>query len=484
MSQSVARRRKRDLLRAAPQLGGGGHRLSVSLGLQPNVPWHALAWPLVVALALRLLVILLMPLPPSSDARWYFDRALEMLETGRYAEQGISTAYWPVGYPAFLALVSAPWGDEVLAGQLANVALALALIALLYRWCMQVWGDWRVASTAAWFLALYPNHIASTGILMTEPLYAVLILAVVVVAQSRHLPMHWALAGLLAGLATLVKAQTLLFAPVLLALLAFAGRNGRERDAARAARRWLLAVAFMAATVLPWTARNLAVMGAPVLVSSNGGAALLIGNNDDMHWGQVRSYVEDTPLVAARRFTVADQVQADHRARALAVDWIAHHPGQFLALMPLKACRQWCVDGDAEWAFQSAYADYPQGVHLFRAARAFNQVYYLVIMGMCLWALVPYWLRRTRSRAVAARLARDGAMNLRRQAGTERPRRHDLRHAVLPLMFLYFTALAMVFFGLPRYRFHLMPLVIAYAAALLVHQVQRRRQWRQSKVRA
>jgi hypothetical protein len=458
--------------------GAQRHRLSVSLEVREAAPWSAWVAPLVVALVLRLWVVLLMPVPPSSDARWYFDRALELLSTGRYAEAGVSTAYWPVGYPAFLAMVLAPVGDEALAGPLANVGLALVLIALLYRWCMQLWGDWRVASTAAWMLALYPNHIGYTGLLLTEPLYAVLMLATVVVAQEPRLPARWLLAGLFAGLATLVKAQTLLFAPFLLALLAYAGRNGRERAWASAARAWLFALLAMAATVLPWTARNALVMGAPVMVSTNGGVSLLLGNNDDMYWGQVRSYVEETPLVQARRFTVADQVQADQRARALAFNWIAQHPGRFLGLMPLKFCRQWCVDGDAEWAFQSTYADYPQQEKSFRAVRALNQIYYLVLMGLCLWALVPYWLRRKRDKATgrSAQLPQQPAHTV--PVNRERPRRRDLRHAVLPLMFFYFSAVAMVFFGLPRYRFQLMPLVIGYAAALLVHWVQRRAQRR------
>jgi hypothetical protein len=444
------------------------HHLSVSLAPVQAVPWYALFLPLVVGLALRLSLVLLMPLPPSSDARWYFDRALELLETGRYAEQGVSTAYWPVGYPAFLALVSAPYGDEALAGQLANAVLALVLIALLFRWCMQLWGDWRVASTAAWLLALYPNHIGHTGALLTEPLYAVLVLAMVVVAQAQRLPARWPLAGLLAGLATLVKAQTLLFAPLLLALLAFAGRNGREHDAARAMHPWLVAMALMAATVLPWSARNMVVMGAPVLVSTNGGVTLLLGNNDDMYWGQVRSYVEESPLVQARRFTVADQVQADQRARALALNWIAQHPGQFIGLMPLKACRQWCIDGEAEWAFQSTYADYERYRHAFRTVRVLNQIFYVTLTALCSWALLAYWLRRRPPAHPEAR------QHLARQDSRARAPRRDLRHAVLPFMFLYVTALAMVFFGLPRYRMHLMPLVIGYAAALLVHWAQRR----------
>jgi Dolichyl-phosphate-mannose-protein mannosyltransferase len=457
----------------------GRHRSTASLGLRETEPWQAWWAPVVVGLVLRLLVVLAMPLPPSSDALWYFERAQEMLATGRYAEEGVSTAFWPVGYPAFLALVSAPVGNEVWPGQWANALLAVALMALLYRWCMQLWGDWRVASTAAWLLALYPNHIAYTGQLLTEPLYAVLVLALVVLAQSQQLPARWFFVGLLAGLASLVKAQTVLFAPLLVGLLVFVqgtGRSAPNQTMAYAVRAWLLAMLAMAATVLPWTLRNANVMGAPVPVSTNGGISLLIGNNDDMYWGQVRSYVQDAALVKEARFSVADQVQADQRARALALGWMAQHPGQFLGLMPLKACRQWCLDGEAEWAYQSTYADYAQQAWAFRTVRVLNQIYYFALLALCVGALVPYWLRKLKAwRSARGAAGRQPASQQGGPAKAARWSRADLRHAVLPLMFIYFTALAMVFFGLPRYRFHLMPLVIGYAAALLVHRAQRRK---------
>jgi phosphoglycerol transferase MdoB-like AlkP superfamily enzyme len=42
---------------------------------------------------------------PVSDAKWYFDRAVSIVHGNGYAFDGVPTAFWPVGYPGFLALL-------------------------------------------------------------------------------------------------------------------------------------------------------------------------------------------------------------------------------------------------------------------------------------------------------------------------------------------------------------------------------------------
>src|SRR5690606_25963906 len=100
--------------------------------------------------------------------------------------------------------------------------------------------------------------------------------------------------GLLVGMATLVRPQTLVFAPVFagLALLgpapggsprssgASASPRGGVAPVARAARRAapvLLTVIAALLVCAPWTARNCARMNRCALVSVNGGWNLLTG---------------------------------------------------------------------------------------------------------------------------------------------------------------------------------------------------------------
>lgn len=105
----------------------------------------------------------------------------------------------------------------------------------------------------------------------------------------------------------------------------------------------------MAAVVAPWAGRNHVVMGAAVPVSTNAGMSLLIANNDAMHWGQRMDYEFSEAVFKELRFSVADQVAADQRARALAWQWIADNPARFVSLMPWKVYRQWAYDGESEW---------------------------------------------------------------------------------------------------------------------------------------
>lgn len=390
---------------------------------------------LIVAAGLRLLLLWAVPVEQASDAQWYMDRAREMLATGRYAENGVSTAFWPVGYPAFLAGVMAIFGPTALVGQLANAALGVAAVWLVHRWCLLQFGHPRVAGVAALALAVYPNHLGYAVGLYTEPLYTALLLALLVVARSPWGLWRWGLAGLLAGAATLVKSQTLLLAPVLLALLALPA--WRLAAAWRLLPALCLALAGMALVVAPWTWRNVVVMGAAVPVSTNGGISLLIANNDSMRWGQAKDYDDTDPVFREVAFSVADQVAADQRARALAREWITTHPDRFVSLMPWKLWRLWAYDGEAEWWFQHGYAGYAESRWIFRTVRGLNQVYYLGLLALGalgLWAAL-------------------------RRPGCRQP--HDW---TLPCLLLFFSALCAVFSGQARYHYPVMPLVVAYAA--------------------
>lgn len=392
------------------------------------------AW---LGLGLRLILALGLDVTPTSDSGWYHARALEMLDTGQYAENGIPTAYWPVGYPAFLAAVMGVFGRSVLACKLANVLLSGLCLWLVYRWSRQRWPDQPLAAAGAvTLLALYPNQIAHSGILLTEPLFTALLLGMCVVAGAGRSVWHVVGAGLLAGIATLVKTQTLLLAPVLLLLLWTS--RWRFADLRTATGLVVVATAAMLLTIGPWTWRNHQVFGAFIPVSTNGGMSLLSGNNPSMTLDLRNEFAEDDDLVRSVRFSVADQVAADHRARAAAWNWMRENPGRFIALMPKKFLRLWLWDGEAEWAYQRGYASYDDRQFAFRAVRGINQLYYfaaiLILVGIGF-------------------------------------RGHDWRDPAqwqVPLMLAYFSMLCLVFSGQSRYHAPLMPFVFAIVAHALV----------------
>lgn len=390
--------------------------------------WGALAF----LIASRLTLILSFDVAPTSDMGWYYSRALEILATGRYAEGGVATAYWPVGYPGFLAGLMASLGPSVRVGQLANLVLSVACLVLMHRFCLRRFGDARVAGVAAVLLALYPNHMGYSVGLYSEPLYTFLLLVTVVFTQPGSGYGRFALMGVVVGLATLVKAQMILLGPVLLFLLGL--RNWSRGAINSALQRALLGTLFMAMIIAPWTWRNMVEMGASVPVSTNGGMSLLAGNNPSMTTGLNHDFNDSDPIFRSVRFSVADQVAADRRAKLAAFGWIADNPGRFIALMPKKVFRLWAPDGESEWTFQAGYPGYEDQKIWFRSVRVMNQLLYIVLLGGFAFGV----------------------------AKCLRPR--DPATLVVPALLLFFTALSMVFSGQSRYHAPLMPFVIAYAA--------------------
>jgi len=384
------------------------------------------------------IAVLFVPVPdPLSDAGWYLSRAITLANDGTYSEGGILTAYWPVGYPAFLALLFKIAGPSLLAARVANLVLASASFWLLYFVVKRFMNDELVARGTVLLFTLYPNNAAYVSLLLTETLYTFLLLVASLLLLSRQ---NWTLvtAGVTFGLAILVKTQTMLLIPILafLASIEQWSFGNAYRAMLRSGAVCLLALA----VVVPWTIRNYAVFKTFVLVSTNGGMALLAGNNASVVGDYRSDFSPDDPLLVQAQFSVDDQIAANRRASSLALNWIKDNPGQFLRLIPKKLFRLWAVDGEGEWGYQDSQF-YRANWVWFRAARVVNQVFYFAALSLC---LVGFWM-----------LAKTRISTPRTYYGL----------AVVAII----TLISAVFSGQSRYHFPAMPFVLAYAAWVLLH---------------
>jgi hypothetical protein len=191
--------------------------------------------------------------------------------------------------------------------------------------------------------------------------------------------------------------------------------------------------------VAPWTARNYATFGVPVFVSTNAGMTLLGGNNPAVVGDYRRDYSTADPRFAIANFSVADQVNADQRARRLAFEWIRENPLDFLSLIPKKVWRLWAPDGEAEWGFQAGTPWYDRYYIAFRIVRAANQALYVVIMVLSATALLA--LRRLKPRS-------------------------SIYFGYLVAGFV--TLVSLIFSGQSRYHFPVMPFLLMYSGWMLV----------------
>ncbi len=384
---------------------------------------------------------ILMDVAPSSDAAWYYSRA-DMLAQGLgyLGDHGEPTAYWPPGWPLALSLAFRMLGTSTLTVGLLNLVCAVVAAWLTYDLARHVFGSELGARIALLLLAIYPNSILYVPQALTEVFYTTLLLGGCWLLIARKGALRLVLAGLVFGVATLVKAQTLLVVPVICLIgLLRDGQIVRRTPGVIARGAFIIAVA--ALVVASWTLRNHAAMGAWIPVSTNGGITLLTGNNDSARGGFTP---EDAAVKALDARTGLNEMEYDAEASRLGKEWIKAHPAQFLKLMPMKLVRLWGPDGEGQWAYETDSAAYRAAPMAFTLLRVANQLWYFALLGLF---------------AVAAVLM----IRQRRAAETR-----VIDWWVLPYgIALYPSAIAMVFSGQSRFHYPVMPFVCMAAGWIL-----------------
>lgn len=244
---------------------------------------------LVAALALRIGEVERTSYRPINDPGSYLTLASEIARTGDYrAASGAGgtrapTAYFPPGFPYFVALVdlidghATRRGPAVQPARISQAVLGTITVALVGLVAFELFG--QTAGLIALVLAAgYPVLIELSGTLAAENLLSVLVLAAVYAAlrvrraRSARTAYGWvAGAGALTGLATLTHQNGIVLLPPLI----FAVWTARPRMTARALAAPALLIVLTALTILPWTIRNETVMHHFIPVSDETGITLV-----------------------------------------------------------------------------------------------------------------------------------------------------------------------------------------------------------------
>lgn len=389
-------------------------------------------------------MVLLVPVEPTSDAAWYFARAVGLAQGRGYVEGDVPTAYWPPGWPLALGALFRVVGPSMFAVKAFNLACAVLTAWLTLDLGRRIFGSELGARCALLLLAVYPNSIGYVPLALTEVFYTALLLGGLWVLVAVSGIRSRIAAGLIFGLASLVKAQSIIVVPLVVAV-AWMRRGGGWRALWQESLSGVAVIAVAAAIVAPWTWRNYQVFGQLVPISTNAGLTLLTGNNPSARG----DYTDSDPLVTSLHHTVANQLEVDREAKQRALRWIEENTGRFVVLMPLKLFRLWAPDGESEWAFQSGFAPYQEYRWLFRSLRIANQAYYLLLM-------IGF--------GIAAALLLTG-----------RARVSEARYGwwLLPYgVALFPSMIAIVFSGQSRFHYPVMPFVAMTCGWLIVYVLQ------------
>jgi 4-amino-4-deoxy-L-arabinose transferase-like glycosyltransferase len=278
-----------------------------------------------LSLAARLPWVVLVHSGPSSDSFFYYLGAKSIAAGQGYQILGHPTAFFPVGWPAFLAGIFVVTGPSFLAVKVANLILWVVTTVLVYILGKKLGGR-RVGLVAGALVAVAPTMVVYVTRGASENLFIPLFLGVcllLLVAEGKapSIPQA-AAAGALLGLAILVRSTALLL-PLVLPLWLLLRRRGRS---------WRAATAMAAVSVIvlvPWLVRNELVMHTFSL-STNGGYTIWVGANPQATGG---FGVGDHRWPIS---SVASETRQNSWLLRESVSWVEGHPLSWLRLMPRK----------------------------------------------------------------------------------------------------------------------------------------------------
>ncbi|MFH0982197.1 MAG: tetratricopeptide repeat protein [Planctomycetota bacterium] len=367
------------------------------------------------------------------------------------------TAYLrPPGYPYFLSLIYTLFGTGYLAPRIVQLVLGLINVILAFLFARK-WFGLRVGLVLGLFMACYWIFVYFEGEFHAPVLVIYLLWLLVYAAGlwAERLDLRHALAtGLLLGIAALVLPNALVFLPVLLGWSWWVARRHGERRRVRLAVVGL--VAGTAVAVAPATIRNYRVAHDFVLISSNAGVNLYLGNNE------TATGVVSDRIPGLGDFKTCHDYPALVRnlerklGRALkpsavsgyfvneALRFVREHPADFLKLTLKKALLFW---GPREITHNKAVSYERAGAAVLRNLPGnFSLVVALAAMGGVLLVLD----RRTKE-------AGDENVSLAAR------RRWEMAVLLLALVVAYFLSV-LPFFVSARYRVPIIPFLLLFAS--------------------
>lgn len=249
------------------------------------------------------------------------------------------------GYPLFLAVCHAMFGESTLAARVVQAALGACGVWLLHGLTRSSTNAGETDSTpvlAGAILACEPFSVATTALLLSEAVFVPLMLA-----------MLWGLSalwnrdranaggsaraigvGVLAGAAILVRPSWLLFpAVVCCGWILLVPRT----DRARALGKLLLVCLGLSIVMSPWWVRNAFVIGRFVPTALWAGASLYDGLNPRADGSS------DMRFLAEPKFVELDEVTQDRVLAESALAYARAHGPRALTLAAIKAGRFWSL---------------------------------------------------------------------------------------------------------------------------------------------
>ena len=318
----------------------------------------------VLGLAVRWTAVLvhyrkLSPPPPDlTDNTWYWLQS-QLLADGKgfanpliwYKQCHIDhvscavhhSAGKPPLYTMYLAVFHLLGLDSPLSMRLASGLLGTAAVVGAGLLARRISGSDRAGILAAVFAALYPNLWINDALILSESMYAAVIVGLLWTAYRVVEHPTWGRAsamGAMIGVACLTRSESqvllvLLVAPI--ALWSLRRFDWRRRIGVAA-----VAVLVALAVVSPWVAKNLTEFRHPVYLSIGTGFVLDVSNCDSTYYGNLLGYT-DVNCSSDDWPEGADESEIELYLRDHALDYLSSHKSRIPVVVAARVGRMWNV---------------------------------------------------------------------------------------------------------------------------------------------
>jgi 4-amino-4-deoxy-L-arabinose transferase-like glycosyltransferase len=256
-------------------------------------------------------------IPIASDSLDYYQLAKNIVHGNGYILNGTPTAFRPVGYPVFLSCIFF-FTDSVTFVKIFQAFLEILTSLFIFKIGKENFST-RTGLIGMLLWTGCASSIIFPSLLLNESLLATVLIVLIdrCISFSKIKGVSQLLIGVLLGFATLIKPQAIFFAGIFLLWHFF--QQKKDFSWASHIRLWIGIII----VVLPWIVRNAVVLGSPLL-TTNGGINLWIGNNQDSNG--TYHIPTHNPVDS-----IQNEMEKNTVAGKLGKEFIMSHPLQFIS---------------------------------------------------------------------------------------------------------------------------------------------------------
>ncbi len=281
---------------------------------------------------------------PMVDEKWHWEWAHEILQKSFWGEGAYFRA--PL-YPYFLALLVKITASSIFWVKFLQIFLCCGTAIFLYRLADRLFGE-KAALVSGLIYAFYGTLVFYETMFLIPVLFLFFLVwgmdRLIAYRESGSLK-TWLVTGLLFGLATISRPNVLLVIPFLMLWVYLTHQKPVRFGTCIKPPLALLAGVIIVLT--PVIVRNIIITGDFILVSSQGGVNLYLGNNEYANGlSMVMPEVELDESISWRQFIPLTKAAAEKEAgkelseaeissfwTRKAISFIVHNPGKFAGLV-------------------------------------------------------------------------------------------------------------------------------------------------------